>query len=389
MLAQNLPAVGWDPWILAASTELATGKQRLGRGERVRFEDKDGVHFVWLRVPEYVGDGAGRVRNMVSYTLHASSRRLTRGLPAPDAVIGSSVHPLAGVAAQRLARRYRVPFVFEVRDLWPETLIAFGRIPRNGMVAVAMRKLERHLYRRARLIVTTLPRASDYVGSLGIDTGKVVWIPNGVDPGRFDPSWRTAGHVFTFMYLGAHGRANSLSTLIEAMALIQKGQHRERVRLRLVGAGPEKEFLKARARELGLVNVFFEPPVAASEVPAVASEADGFVICARSLPGLYRFGVSMNKLFDYMAASRPVVAALEAANNPVAESGCGVTVPPEDPHALADALVRVATFPPEKRRAMGARGRRNVETHYDYRVLAGRLTRSLDDLLEGHVQAFR
>ena len=113
---------------------------------------------------------------------------MARGLEDPDVVIGSSVHPLAGVAACRLARRHGVPFVFEVRDLWPESLIAFGRISRHGLPAILLRSLEKGLYRRAASIISVLPKASDYIAGKGVATDKVVWIPNGVDLRRFGPA---------------------------------------------------------------------------------------------------------------------------------------------------------------------------------------------------------
>ena len=185
------------------------------------------------------------------------------------------------------------------------------------------------------------------------------------------------------MYLGAHGQANSLETLIEAARLLERGEVQGKLRVRLVGAGLEKTRLQAMARKLKLTTVSFEPPVPAERVPEVAAEADGFVICARRLPELYKFGVSMNKLYEYMAAARPVVAALEAGNNPIEDAGCGLTVVPEDPLALARAMAEVAALPLEKRLEMGLAGRQHVEANYDYRILSARLAGLLDSLVQG------
>ena len=295
-LARNLRQEGWDTSIIAASTELHGKGQRLNRRERVRIEDHDGVRFVWIRVPDYSGNGLGRIRNMTAFSLRAAARGRLQGIANPDVVIGSSVHPLAGVAASRLARRHGVPFVFEVRDLWPETLIAFGRVSRYGLPAILLRSIEKRLYRRAASVISVLPKAADYIAKCGTRADKVVWIPNGVDLNRFDfTSPPPHKETFTFMYLGAHGQANSLGTLVEAVKLLESGEVPGKLRVRLIGAGLEKDRLEAMAKKLRLTAISFEPPVPAERVPEVAAEADGFVICARQLPGLYRFGISMNK----------------------------------------------------------------------------------------------
>ena len=378
-LARHLPASGWRATVIAASTSHGSGRQRLDEGETSRAETIDGVDFLWLRARTYSGNGADRARNMMDYTRAVLRRDRLRDLAPPDAIIGSSVHPLAAWAGRRLARRYRVPFLFEVRDLWPQTLIDMGRLAPGHPAAIALRKLERSLYASAARIIVLLPGARDYIQPLGIPAERIVWIPNGVDlKGYPQPAEFPSTEPFTLMYLGAHGKANALDTLIAAMAIVAADPAGERIVLRLIGHGPEKDALMATAERMGLANVRFEAPVAKSDVPARAAEAHAFVISVKDIPGLYRFGISMNKIFDYLAAGRPTIIAADAFNNPIAEAGAGFTVPPENPEALATAILQLAALPRARREEMARAGRTHVEANYSMERLARRLAQALD-----------
>lgn len=383
-LARRLTECGWTASIIAASTDL-TGRQRFAPGERTRYEKRCGVPFLWLRTPGYRSNGIDRMLNMLAYLFRALSPAELLLLAKPDLIIGSTVHPFAGLAGALLARRHGVPFVFEVRDLWPRTLIDLGRLRENSPVAVAMRCLERCLYRRAARVVTLLPRAVDYIERMGGIPGRVIWIPNGVEVDDFGPPAplpSRTGSTPVLMYLGAHGQANGLEVLLEAIARIRAGGSAQ-VMLRLLGSGPAKQSLMALAERLSLDSswVSFEEPVPKARIPDVAAQADAFVICVRDLPALYRYGISMNKLYDYLAAGRPIVIASAAVNNPVAEAGAGITVPPEDPEALAQAIVKLFGLTIEARQEMGRRARAYVEEHNSYRHLARCLASQLDACL--------
>lgn len=384
-LADHLKAFGWEACIIAASIDHATGQQRLGSKEPHRLENLQGVPFLWINTPAYSGNGGGRVLNMLAYTLAVLRRKTTAVLPRPDVVIGSTVHPFAAVAGALLARRFKVPFIFEVRDLWPQTLIDMGRLREGSLITWALRRLERWLYSRAAITVVLLPQAWQYIVPLGIAKELVIWIPNGVDFSLFprpEPKVASEDGPFTLMYFGAHGQANDLDTLLEAMAHLQLMGNGQGILLRLIGDGPLKSALMSRAEGFGLRNVQFEPPVPKSQIPALAAQADAFVIPISNLPNLYRFGVSPNKLFDYLAAERPILIASDIANNPVAEARAGIVVPPSQPKALADAIVQIAHTPLVERQQMGRSGRQYVEKNYNFSILAKRLSETLDAVVK-------
>jgi len=381
-LAKHLLSHGWRASVIAASVELNTGHQRLADNEKHRMADFDGVTFLWVRTPQYKGNGGGRVKNMLVYALRVLMPSVTQGLGRPDVIVGSSVHLFAALSGAILAWRFGVPFVFEVRDLWPQTLVDMGRLHADGLVTKALKWLEKWLYRRAGRIVVLLPKATDYIVPLGINAEKIIWVPNGVElAGYPEPSQPSGKGNFTLMYFGAHGQANGLDCILYAMAEIKKMPSMQHVKLRLIGDGPLKSELQTRAQSLELYNVEFNVPVPKLGIPSLASEADGFVISVRDLPGLYRFGISMNKIFDYLAAARPIIIASSAANNPVEEAGAGLTVPPEDPIALAKAIVSLVEMTAEQRAVMGYAGRDYVKRYHGFDNLALKLATTLDELV--------
>lgn len=379
-LAEQLVAHGWDAVVIAASVELNTGRQRLQPAESHRLERVAGVPFLWLRTPQYKGNGGGRLLNMLAYSWRALLKRSTRELSPPDVVIGSSVHPFAAVAGLLLARRFDAPFVFEVRDLWPQTLVDMGILREGTVLTRLLRQLELWLYQHAARIVVLLPRAWAYITPLGIPKKRIVWIPNGVDLSLFprlpDPV-RDPAAPFTLMYFGAHGQANGLDNVLQAMKLLQDRQDERVIHLRMIGDGTLKPALMQQARQLRLQNISFEAPVPKNRIPALAAEADAFVFNLIQAP-VFHYGISANKLFDFMASGRPIVFSCDSANNPVQDAGAGLTVRPGKPEELAEAIITLAALPMSERLGMGRAGREYVEQNHDFKLLAGRLAGVLD-----------
>jgi glycosyltransferase involved in cell wall biosynthesis len=381
-LAEYLKVHGWQATIIAASVDHGTGLQRLNNDEQFRHETLRGVPFLWLRTPQYVGNGGGRISNMLAYTRQVLKKASTQALPRPDLIIGSSVHPFAAWAGARLARRHNVPFVFEVRDLWPQTLIDMGRLKESSPMTWGLRLLERWLYRQAARTIVLLPHAHEYIVPLGIPREKVVWIPNGVDLSLFpNPAAPAPSEDFTLMYFGAHGQANGLDNVLNAMNELQRQGGNEHIKLRLIGDGPLKPQLQQQAAALALRNVSFEPPVPKSQIPVLAAQADAFVFNLIDAPVL-RYGISSNKLFDFLAAARPIIFSCDASNNPVQDAKAGITVKPGDPKALAEAVKQMASLSALDREQMGRFGRLYVEQNHSFDQLAQKLAQTLNTALE-------
>lgn len=377
-LAKELALRGHDVTLVAASFNHWTRREtRLKEGEDARFEEVEGVRFLWLRVPGYPGSTLRRFFSMAAFAWRACGSAHLRSLPEPDVILGSNPHLFGALAAERLAADLGAAFAFELRDIWPQSLVDYGRLSERHPAIRLLSAIESHLYRRAKAVATLLPASFDYLVSKGADPDGIVWIPNGVylpDLPEVRPA--PGGRPFVVAFVGIHGVANGLGTVLEAARLLQERGQEGEVLFRFVGDGGEKPALQAEAARLGLRNVEFRPPVPKAEVPDVIAQADAGLMILKTSP-VFRWGVSPNKLFDYFGAGRPVLFSVAGANDPVAEAAAGVSVPADDAEALADGALRLAAMGPEERAEMGMRGRRYVEERHDLAKLGGTLESAL------------
>jgi glycosyltransferase involved in cell wall biosynthesis len=385
-LAREWVRAGHKATIVAASaSHVRTQAPRMGRRARVE-ENIDGIDYVWLAAPAYRGNGAARLRNMAAFLwrLGAAGEQLARTV-RPDAVIASSTYPLDIWPAARIARRAGARLLYEVHDLWPLSPMELGGYSPRHPFIMLLQAAEDFACRRADAIVSILPKVRPHLEAHGMAPHKLHLVPNGVDPDEWRGSpaplparldivldgLRQQGR-FVVGYAGTHGVANALGTLLDAARRLRGHP----VAFVLVGSGPEKPALERRAAELGLASVHFFDPVPKSQVPALLQRFDVAYIGWRR-HALYRFGISPNKLIDYMMAGRPILHAVAAGNDPVMEAGCGLTVAPDDPQAIADAVLAMQALDAPTRDALGRRGRAHALANHTYPVLAQRFLTAL------------
>lgn len=379
-LAKQLQARGFAPYIIAASTEHNVGRQRLADHESIRVDTIEGIPFVWLRTSPYAGNGLKRLWNMIDFGFRVRSSALLKYIPKPDIVIGSTPDPFAALGAERAAKKHNAKFVCEVRDFWPISLIELGKLKAGHPLARLMFSIESHLYKKAARILVVQQRSDLYLTPRGVAAEKIVWLPNGIDLTMFpDPGPKAPEPSFTFMYFGAHGNGNALDNVLHAMIHVEEKDPEGRFRLRLIGDGPLKASLQELAKTYKLTRVSFEPPIPKRDIPALAAQADALLFNVVDMP-ILKYGISANKLFDYLAARRPVVFACNAVNNPVEDAKAGITVPAGDAHALADAMLGLAARGPEELLAMGERGRAYVALNHSVEAIGATLATTLSDL---------
>jgi glycosyltransferase involved in cell wall biosynthesis len=267
----------------------------------------------------------------------------------------------------------------EIRDLWPQTLIDMGMRPHHPAV-VGFGIIERYLYRNADKIITLLPNAAEYMVPRGARPKDITWIPNGVDMELMPfPHVPTPHDVFTVMYAGSHGLSDALDSVLDAAAILNK-EAPSRFCFRFIGDGPNKRELHRRVAAENIANVVFDDPVPRREVFSKLQDADAFIIAAKKTD-LYRYGISPNKLHEYMAAARPTIFAASSHNNPIAEVAAGITVAPEDSRAIAAAVEMLAALSIDERWNMGLRARQYIEEHHNFTRLANRLEQVLQSAL--------
>ncbi len=376
--ARLLAARGHRVTVIASPVSYITGAVT---GAASGGAEPQGVKI--LRAPVYSAHHKSFVHRMLAFfSFMFSSFWLGLRVRNVDVVWGTSPPIFQGVTAWALARLKGARFLFEVRDLWPQFAVAVG-VLRNPLLIRASEWLERFLYHRADQVMVNSPGFIEHIKTRG--ARQVVLVPNGADPSMFDPSkggtgFRHAqglGDGFVALYAGAHGMSNDLDVVLDAAALLA-GKH---IRVVLVGDGKEKPALERRAAEQGLDNVTFVPSVPKSEMPEALAAADA---CIAILKPLDEYKTTYpNKVFDYMAAGRPVVLAIDGVMRDVVEAaGCGIFVAPGDAHAMANAICRLADDP-RSSREMGLRGREYLEQHFSRETIGEKLIGMLEGLKKG------
>ena len=382
-LARYLAGRGHRVTIISSPVSYLTGKARSRPAWVEKQEDVPGITI--LRTYTYAALHRSFFHRVLSFlSFMVSSFLVGLGVRQVDLVWGTSPPIFQGVTAWLLARLKGAPFLFEVRDLWPAFAIAVG-VLRNSLLIRISLWLEGFLYRRADRVMVNSPGFIHHVTQRGARWVELV--PNGADPGMFDPAgnadeFRRAhslGGQFVVLYAGAHGLSNDLGVVMQAADQLRDD---ERIHFVLVGDGKEKARLQAQAAHLNLPNLTFLPPVAKNGMREVMAAADACLAILMPLE-LYKTTYP-NKVFDYMAAGRPVVLAIDGVIRQVVEAAAaGIPVPPGDPAALANA-VRCLASDPQSARRMGESGRAYIERNFNREQLAEKLTLLLEEMRGKH-----
>lgn len=328
---------------------------------------------------------SSRLLFYISYMLNAILAGIFLVKGPYDLIYASSPPLFVGGAALALSFIKNIPFIFEVRDLWPETAIELGELSNRTAIAWSNR-LELACYTRARKIIVVTKGIRNRLIERQIDTSKIAVIPNGSnsDLFRFDPVGRERVrqqlnliNKFVVIYAGIHGIAQGLDSVIEAARMMQ---HRDDIHFLFVGEGPQKSQLQALASGSNLPNIHFIPEQLREVIPAYLSASDVALVPLRKL-NLFKSALP-SKIFDAWACERPVLSTVDGeAKQIVDEARGGLTIPPEDPEKLAAALDTLKSSP-DLRQSFGENGRLFTLKYYSRRAQAEQLSRILEDQLK-------
>lgn len=357
------------------------------RGRWITHERDGAVKVLRCWVPETYQKGhSGRALGYLGFVASASTAAFT--VDRPDVVIATSP-PLTAAFPGWLAARLpwrRVPWVFEIRDLWPESMVTSGLLPEKGLSTEALYLVERWACAWSSKINVLTPAFREDLLKRGLaPDAKIVFVPNGADVEMFKPGPRDNavrrewgwGDRFVAMYAGAHGKVNALDQLIGAAELLTD---RKDILVACVGEGSERQRLTQEAERRGLTNIAFHGPVPKDRMPDVINACDAGVAVLHNNRMLRT--VYPNKVFDYMACERPTVLGIDGVARKLVcdDAGAGVFAEPENPREIADAIVRLAGDP-DGCRAMGQSGRAWVLANATRESLAKRYLDILQDLV--------
>ncbi len=352
------------------------------------FETIDQVNYRWVKLNHYHGNGIGRIISMGLFTTKLSLLyKKYLGVFVPDIVIASSTYPLDIYPAKRIAQHYNAKLIYEVHDLWPLSPIELGGFsPKHPFIRV-MQKAEDDCYKYVDAVVCMLPNAESHMRERGLTEGKFFCVPNGIVLSDWENPMALPNEHSDFLnklksqgktivgFAGAHGIANSLYSVIDAVAQLNK----DNIDLVLVGTGPEKENLQKYVEKKCLDNIHFLPPVNKLAVPSLLKEMDILYVGLQKQT-LFRFGISPNKLFDYMMAGKPIVQAIEAGNNIVADANCGLCAEPDNVGDIASVITKLNNMTVLEREQLGQNGKSYVLKNHTYGILAERFLHVMSNL---------
>jgi glycosyltransferase involved in cell wall biosynthesis len=325
-----------------------------------------------------------RMRNYASFCISAALRGMF--IPRSDVVIGSSPQLLVALSAWWIAFSRRLPFIFEVRDLWPESLTAVGVSDENSLLHHALAAVARFLYERSDLIVVVTPAFKDHlIQHWRVPAKKIAIVENGVETGLFSPTpsaatlrlrqeLRAEGK-FLVCYIGTIGMAHGLETLLDAAAQLLR--QNSNAHFLLVGEGAEKERIKALAQSRELANVSFLEQQPRVKIPALISASDACLVLLKKTD-IFKT-VIPTKMLEFMSCARPVILGVEGqARQIIEDAGAGLVIEPENAGALADAITRLSTNH-ELGMELGRKGREYILQHFS----RGRTAQTYIDVLQG------
>ena len=375
-LARGLVALGHTVTVLTGFPNYPSG--RLYPGYRLRWrqwESCEGVRV--LRLPLYPSHDRSALRRAANYASFALSASVLGPVLAGPADVLWVYHPplTVGVPAMWLAALRRMPFIYEVQDMWPETLAATGML-NSAWVSGLIGGLARFIYRRAAAITVISPGFKGNLVAKGLPVEKIHVIPNGADEAVYRPVPPDEGLAcqhglagrFNVIFAGNMGAAQALEHVLAAAE--QLGDL-PAVQFVFIGDGVEEAALRQGAADRGLTNVRFIGRQPAEQMPHFLALADAVLMHLKRHP---LFAITIpSKLAAYLACGRPIVCAMEGDTaDLVRGAGAGLVCPPEDPQALADAVRALHAMPAAQRAALGEAGRKEFMEHFATSQIIGR-----------------
>lgn len=377
--AKYLLRAGHNVRVIAASTVHNSDVNLIEDNVLYREETVDGIPYTYINCHQYKGNGLKRIANMFEFALKLEKAYKRFG-DKPDVVLGSSLTPLACVEAIRIARHFKVKSIVEIRDLWPETAVAYGYVSKSNPVLVPFYYFEKKLYEYADEVIFTIGGGYDYIKEhrwdKDIPVEKVHYINNGVDLESYDSNRKAYQiddldlqnkNVFKVVYTGAIRLANGLGHLVE----VAKNIKNPKIKILVYGQGDDLQRLKKLVKDESLNNIVFKGYVEKKYVPYITSCADLNIVHYADMQ-LGEFGVSPNKLFDYMAAGKPILDDRPCNYNPLVECDAGIEIKDPTVENIAKAIDDFANMDKGTYDKYCRKARKGAEK-YDFKNLTKKL----------------
>lgn len=393
-MAKELLKKGYQPVIFCANV-VHNAEEDVTVAEDFAEKQQDGITFVIVKTTPYTGNGISRIRNILSFYRNVRKvmkKYIKNGADKPDIILASSVHPFTCAAGIKMAKKWKKPCIAEIRDLWPRELVDIGALKEKSLAAKALYQFEKWIYKKADAVVFTMEGGKDYIrdkkwnreNNGPIDLDKIFYINNGVDIKAFEENAQkypsndpdiNSDQYFNLVYTGSVRRTNQIDALLDtAKELSDEPQ----IRLLIWGAGDYAEQIEKRIQEENITNAAYKGVVEKKEVPGILVKSDVNVVHWNDMDTL-RYGCSYNKMFEYLAAGKPIFSTVHPGYSIIKRGKCGMEATANTPKKFAEDIRSMYHMSKEQRERMGANARETAK-EFDFSVLTDRLIEIIENL---------
>lgn len=394
--AENLIKKGYEPIIFCANTRHNSDDLIVLGNQQFTMKIKNEIPFVFVNTPKYEGNGYSRIKNIYSFykNLINVAKKFSLENGKPDIILGSSPHPLTMLASEKIAKKFNVPCICEVRDLWPEAIFAYSKMKENSLLGRILIAGEHHIYRNADAMIFTKEGDTDYIKERNWDTAnggdisldKCFYINNGIDYKEFTSNIVKNVIVdedlnsdkFNVVYAGSIRAVNDVGKIVSSAKFLKEY---EDVQFLIYGDGNEREKLEKEIRENGLTNVKMKGFINKQYIPFILSKSNVNILNYSQYQYNWTRGNSSNKLFEYMASGKPIISTVKMGYSIIEKYKCGVEIEDCTPRELADQILKIKNMPEEEYQKM-CQNAKNGAKDFDFSHLTNKLENVMDAVLK-------
>ena len=383
-IASYLSSKGCKIRVYSSDFSLSQRKfTKLTKNQIIKMEIIENIEWYWLKVIPYKKNNLRRIFNLISFCFNLISILTAHSFiknKKPDLIYASSPQLPAAFISLLFAKFINIPFIFEVRDLWPQVLIDQGSGNRENFLIRILKIFEIFLYKNSNHIFVLSENAIKYIKERG--GRKITFLPNGPELKFFkyyalpkEINGFNLGRPFKILYTGAHGESNDLKNVLDAAKILDELP----IEFNFIGDGTEKEKLQDYAKNFKNVNFF--DPIPKTEIPSILATSDAIILSLKNIQ-VFKYGISPNKLYDAYAIGRPVISTVEGSiNDEIRKYKVGVTCKGEDPRILSETIKELFYLPRKNRIQMSKNARLLSEQKYSREIINKKIYEIINNLI--------
>ncbi|WP_326907821.1 glycosyltransferase family 4 protein [Sedimentibacter sp. MB31-C6] len=395
--AENLIKRGYGPTLFCANTRH--NSKNVIELDKRKYIVKNicKIPFVFVKTSMYTGNGKSRLWNIIEFFINLSpvAKEYAKLYGEPDIIIASSVHPLTLVAGIQIAKKYNIPCICEVRDLWPLSLVEMGRIKNEQIVTKILYKLEHWIYKKADSVIFTMEGGKDYILDKGwnneIDLSKIYNINNGVDFDKFKErqKYKTIedtdlddDSTFKVIYTGSIRAFNNINYLVDVARLINKEESYKNIKFIIYGDGDDRKNLEEICKKENLNNIVFKGSISKEYIPYILGKSNLNMLIYRKDLEVFKYGGSQNKLFEYFASGKPIISNIKINYDLIEKYNCGETIYDGDAIKIKNCILKFYNMSKQEY-DFYCNNSIKAARDYDFKALTNKLEKVIENTMEG------